>query len=93
MSGKEVSISRCHLLRMIRTHPKPWTLRYAAMDKETFDRMWAMSGPGSPAEHCFLRLRQEELYPEGKKGPSFLENMPEVCNVSPKSINPPFVHN
>jgi D-aspartate oxidase len=46
------------------------------MDKETFDRMWEMSAPGSDSEQCFMRLPQTEYYLETKPKPHELEHMP-----------------
>jgi hypothetical protein len=48
------------------------------MDRETFDVMWKLSAPGSPAEGCFLRLKQEEYYREDRPQPDPLEFMPGV---------------
>jgi len=47
------------------------------MDRETFEAMWELSAPGSPAEQCFLRLHQEEYYCEERPQPDVLEMMPE----------------
>lgn len=60
---------------VIRTSP------FLEMDRETFDIMWKMSAPGHPAEECFLRARQEELYCEkdiALSGP--FDEMPEACH-------------
>jgi hypothetical protein len=48
------------------------------MDKETFDKMWELSAPGSDAEKCFMRLPQTEYYIEAKPRPHELEHMPNV---------------
>ena len=49
------------------------------MDRETFVTMWSMSGVGTDAEHCFLRIPQTEYYAEEhvSKG-NGLEVMPGV---------------
>lgn len=48
-------------------------------DKQTFEFMWKLSGPGQEsAEGCFLRLKQEELYEDGYGGrnpPDFYPNV------------------
>jgi hypothetical protein len=33
-----------------------------AIDRETFQKMWKLSEPGTPSEHCFMRLPQTEYY-------------------------------
>jgi hypothetical protein len=58
------------------------------MDRETFDVMWKLSAPGSPAEGCFLRLKQEEYYRESKAQPDPLEFMPDV---SPPARSPDII--
>ena len=52
------------------------------MDRETFDRMWKMSAPGTgTAEKCFLRLPQTEYYVEERIGYNCLEVMPDVSII------------
>jgi hypothetical protein len=58
------------------------TYQFAELDRETFDVMWELSAPGSPAEACFLRLHQEEYYGEEKTQPDPLAFMPEVSPIS-----------
>lgn len=58
------------------------TYQFPGIDRETFDVMWELSAPGSPAEACFLRLRQEEYYSEDaevQRDP--LEFMPDVSSI------------
>lgn len=50
------------------------------IDKDTLEKFWAMSEPGSPAEHCFLRITESEFFYEK---PDDIERMmgwyPNVC--------------
>ncbi|KAJ8509395.1 hypothetical protein ONZ45_g8437 [Pleurotus djamor] len=46
------------------------------IDKDTFDVMWKMSEPGSPTDHLFMRLEQEEHYYVEQPQPSHLAHMP-----------------
>ena len=48
------------------------------MDRETFNKMWEMSEPGSDSEKCFMRIPQIEYYKEKRFGVNCLEVMPEV---------------
>lgn len=48
------------------------------IDRETFKTMWEMSAPGGPAEGCFLRITEEELYCQERAQPNPLEVMPDV---------------
>jgi len=81
MRGNKASVQCAR--GMIRTD------RTSEMDRETFDVMWELSAPGSPAEGCFLRLKQEEYYGEEKVQPDPLEFMPDVSR-SIRRLNIPF---
>ncbi|KAG6917605.1 hypothetical protein DXG01_001834 [Tephrocybe rancida] len=47
------------------------------MDMDTFQTMWKMSAPGSPSEHCFLRMTQEEYHHEEVNQPKLRGLMPD----------------
>jgi D-aspartate oxidase len=49
------------------------------MDAETFEKMWEMSAPGAPSEHCFMRVPQTEYYEEDRAGADCFKTMPDVC--------------
>ncbi|KAG6808550.1 hypothetical protein H0H92_003760 [Tricholoma furcatifolium] len=51
--------------------------RQKDIDLETFHKMWEMSAPGSPAEHCFLRMTQEEYHQEDRPQPDVHALMPD----------------
>ena len=48
------------------------------IDSETFQTLWALSSPGSPAEDCFLRVPQTEYHTEVQPDPHPLAWMPDV---------------
>jgi hypothetical protein len=62
------------------------------MDRETFDKMWELSAPGSAAEGCFLRINQEEYYCQKKAQPDPLDVMPDVSTFSRSSRHHPIAH-
>ncbi|KAJ7236029.1 hypothetical protein C8J57DRAFT_1194575 [Mycena rebaudengoi] len=52
-------------------------VRQQKMDDETFQTMWELSAPGSSAESCFLRIREEEYFAEPIAVPEVLQAMPD----------------
>jgi len=60
------------------------------LDKETFEVMWELSGPGKPAaaQGCFLRLPQTEYYHEKFSEPHTLAFMPDY-KILPSGSLPP----
>ncbi|EKM76500.1 hypothetical protein AGABI1DRAFT_78624 [Agaricus bisporus var. burnettii JB137-S8] len=57
-------------------------VRIQQIDKDTFDYMWQLSEPGKgPAEGCFLRLKQEELYEDGHGNGNVLDFYPDCKDI------------
>jgi hypothetical protein len=57
----------------------PHTRFSTEIDKDTFDYMWQLSEPDKgPAEGCFLRLKQEELYEDGHGNGNVPDFYPDV---------------
>ncbi|KAG6917606.1 hypothetical protein DXG01_001835 [Tephrocybe rancida] len=57
------------------------------MDLDTFHTMWEMSAPGSPSEHCFLRMTQEEYHREERPQPDVHGLMPDY-KEQPREVWP-----
>ncbi|KAJ3570456.1 hypothetical protein NP233_g4390 [Leucocoprinus birnbaumii] len=55
--------------------------RLHKIDKETFEFMWKLSGPGH-TEGCFMRLKQQEFYEEGYGDGAQLNHYPEWKDIS-----------
>ncbi|TFK28533.1 D-amino-acid oxidase [Coprinopsis marcescibilis] len=53
-----------------------------ALDKQTFEEMWALSGPNGEAESCFMRLQQTEYFGQERSNPSTLAHMPEFRSLT-----------
>ncbi|PPQ74276.1 hypothetical protein CVT26_003900 [Gymnopilus dilepis] len=62
-----------------------------ALQKKTFDEMWSLSAPGSPAEHCFLRCKHTHYFAAEQERPHLLERMPNFQPV-PKDELPAGIH-
>ncbi|KAL0958106.1 hypothetical protein HGRIS_000276 [Hohenbuehelia grisea] len=60
--------------------------RMFKFEKDTFDIMWDLSKPGGEAEHCFMRVRQEEYYDAELAKPNPLEDMPDFQYLSNDSV-------
>jgi D-aspartate oxidase len=62
---------------------------HTALDRTTFDKMWAMSAPGHPAEACFMRLPQSEYCEEADAGElEHLSFMPDYRKVPEEELIP-----
>ncbi|KAF8880070.1 D-amino-acid oxidase [Infundibulicybe gibba] len=62
-------------------------MRQLDFDRATFDVMWAMSAPGSPAEGCFMRIPQTEYYSVGNENRG-LEVMPNYRPLAENELLP-----
>ncbi|KIY48481.1 nucleotide-binding domain-containing protein [Fistulina hepatica ATCC 64428] len=60
-------------------------VRQQKMDQETFKIMWDLSAPGGEAEHCFLRIPQQEFYAQPPKEPHELSFFMPSFKVTEKS--------
>lgn len=56
---------------------------YAALELETFKRLWKSSAEDSEDRRCLLRLWQQENYEDDMEGKTGLENMPDVGSDLP----------
>ncbi|KAF9457141.1 hypothetical protein BDZ94DRAFT_1326481 [Collybia nuda] len=61
-------------------------VRQQNIDRETFKKMWEMSAPGGPAEGCFLRITEEELYCQERIQPDPLGVMPDFKILPRESL-------
>jgi len=50
------------------------------LEKETFDKFWELSAPGSEAEECFLRVPQTEYFYNDGSLIKVLKGMPDVSS-------------
>ncbi|KAF9486248.1 D-amino-acid oxidase [Pholiota conissans] len=59
-----------------------------AFEETTFNAMWELSAPGSPAEESFLRIPQTEYFHVPRAQPDPLEKMPNFRYLEPEELLP-----